>query len=139
MLDRVMALSRHQRGSLQEERFSCTTRDMGTGSVWGWWCCVFHCGLLTPAKINGRLCQNDGFGLCHRLQIITENAIPDLVSLCLCLIIYHGRRTPVAALSRKMAFGLPNFLSWVFVIFLPFKAQSHGTTGAHVFKMRQKP
>jgi hypothetical protein len=24
----------------------------------------------------------------------------------------------VAALSRKMAFGLPNFLSWVFVLFL---------------------
>jgi hypothetical protein len=48
----------------------------------------------------------------YRLQLITDSAIPDGFGIFLfVLIIYYGRYTPLAVLSRQMAFELPNFLS----------------------------
>jgi hypothetical protein len=89
---------------------------------------VFRRGLLlTPAKISGgtqslgKLCQNGGFGLLSPVTNYHGQRHTGFGIFLFMLIIYHGQHAPMAALSRKMAFGLPNFLAAI----LPFQAQSY--------------
>ena len=96
-------------GSLQE-RLSCTTRDIVTGSVE-----VVLCSTVTVESIwEAR--QNEGFGLLLPVTNYYGQYYTGFGIFWFMLIIYYGRYAPMAVLSRKMAFGLPNFLVWIFTI-----------------------
>ena len=80
------------------------------------------CSLLTPRKSTvglkafEELCQNDGFGLFLPVKYYYGQCYTGFGIFLFMLIIYNGQCTPMAVFARQMAFGLPNFLSWIFAI-----------------------
>ena len=84
-------------------------------------CSAVGCGLCENqwwdrTQVFGKLCQNDGFGLLLPVTNYYGQYYTGFGIFLFMLIIYYGRYAPVAVLSRQMAFGFPNFLSWVFTI-----------------------
>ena len=83
---------------------------------------VFHRGLFVVFESNGGTSsiwearQNEGFGLLSPVTNYYGQQYTGFGIFWFVLIIYYGQCAPMAVLSRKMAFGLPNFLVWIFAI-----------------------
>jgi hypothetical protein len=60
--------------------------------------------------------QNDGFRLLLPVANYYGQCYAGFGIFWFMLIIYYERCMPMALQSRQMAFGLPNFLVWIFII-----------------------